>query len=173
MKAGPILDSFQQGNCRFQNCRRAHVCRRCRGRYTDVGSVITIKSPLHLGAWEPGLKLHPDESFVEYILDDIKHGVSISYEGPRESVTSKNWPSTKHNISAIKQSVQNDISKGRKAGPFKITPFATIVGSPMGAFRKKSSHKYRADQSVNSYISDDSASVDYISIDTVVQSTKG
>ena len=41
-------------------------------RYTDVGSVITIKSPLHLGAWERGLKLHPDESFVEYILDGIK-----------------------------------------------------------------------------------------------------
>ena len=50
----------------------------------------------------------------------------------------------------------------------------------MGAFRKKRSHKYRVivdlswppGQSVNSYISDDSASVDYISIDTVVQRVK-
>ena len=23
-------NSFQQGNCRFQNCQRAHVCRQCR-----------------------------------------------------------------------------------------------------------------------------------------------
>ena len=97
-------------------------------RYTDVGSIITIKSPLHLGAWERGLKLHPDESFVEYILDGIKHGVSINYEGPWESVTSKNWPSTKNNISPVKQSVQNDISKGRKAGQFKKPLLQPLLG---------------------------------------------
>ena len=59
------------------------------------------------------------------MLDGIKHCVSINYEGPRESVTSKNWPSTKNNISAVKQSVQNDISKGGKAGPFK-KPFYNL-----------------------------------------------
>ena len=77
-----------------------------------------------------------------YILDGIKHGVSISYEEKRESVTSKNWPSTKNNISAVKQSKTLYLRAGKQVH-FKKKHFATFVGSRMGAFRKKRSHKYR------------------------------
>ena len=66
---------------------------------------------------------------------------------------------------------------GGGAGPFNFPPFETFVGSPLGAFPRKRSNKYRVihdlswppGQSVNDYISAEDSSVQSISFDYVAQ----
>ena len=106
-----------------------------------------------------------------------KFGVPIGYNGPRISRVHKNWNSAYKYGSAVKQVLLYDVQKGRKAGPFNFPPFETFVGSPLGAFPRKRSNKYRVihdlswppGQSVNDYISAEDSSVHYISFDYVAQ----
>ena len=61
--------------------------------YTDLGSVITIKSPLHFGPWERGLKLHPDEAFASSVGLSMVFLLLMKDYG--SLLKSKNLPSTK------------------------------------------------------------------------------
>jgi hypothetical protein len=79
---------------------------------------------------------------------------------------------------AVTDSIQKDISKGRKAGPFPSPPFNTFRGSPLGAFpKKRSSSKIRVindlswppGKSINDGIDTDDCKVQYMRIDDVVQ----
>jgi hypothetical protein len=144
--------------------------------YTNVSAINpNIQSPLNISAWRNGLVNHPDKSFVNYIIDGIVNGVHIGYTGPRYYREYKNWSSVHTFYDAVHSSIQKDISKGRKLGPWDSPPSANFVGSPMGAFlKKRSTNKYRVihdlswppGQSINSGITDD-CSVHYISVDTV------
>ena len=134
-----------------------------------------IRSPLKADAWQRGLVNHPDETFVKYIIDGINNGVHIGYTGPKHYREYKNWQSVNTFYDAVLTSIEKDISKGRKLGPWDSPPSANFVGSPMGAFlKKRSKNKYRVihdlswppGESINSGITDD-CSVQYISIDTV------
>ena len=131
--------------------------------------------------WSAGLADHPDKQFVDRILEGIRNGVPVHYEGPRESRVHKNWPSVHKFYSAVVSSIQKDLQRGRKAGPFMQPPFDTFVGSPMGAFEKRSSPgKYRIihdlswppGQSVNEGISPANCTVQYITIDHAVRRVK-
>ena len=62
---------------------------------------------------------------------------------PRISHVHKNWNSAYKYGSAVKQVLLYDVQKGRKAGPFNFPPFETFVGSPLEAFPRKRSNKYR------------------------------
>lgn len=70
-----------------------------------------------------------------------------------------------------------DVAKGRKAGPFTYPPFSTFIGSPLGAFQRKRSGKYRVIHdlswppglSVNDFISSEDSTVQYISFDDVIR----
>ena len=102
----------------------------------DAQHVIRYSSPLNLINLEFGLSNHPDKLFVEKILEYTKNGVPVGYSGPRKLRIHQNWPSANRFASAVKQSIQKELSKGRKAGPFDLPPFDTFVGSPMDAFPK-------------------------------------
>ena len=143
-------------------------------------NVDSIKSPLNLEAWVKGLSNHPDDQFVHYILNGIQHGVRIGYSGERKYHEHSNWSSVDTYYEAVYTSIQKDVSKGRKLGPWDSPPVKNFVGSPMGAYRKKRSlNKYRIihdlswppEGSVNSGIIDD-CSVHYISVDTVTSIIK-
>ena len=107
---------------------------------------------------------HPDQSFVNTIIDYAVHGVPIGYTGPREFRECVNWPSARQYRTAVEASIEKDVKKGRKLGPFATPPSENFVGSPMGAFPKKHSvNKYRVihdlswppGRSVNDFITDD------------------
>lgn len=73
--------------------------------------------------------------------------------------------------------IENDIKQGRVIGPFTRQPFTSFIGSPMGAFKKRSSQKFRliqdlswpAGKSVNDFIDKAENSLTYITVDTIVQ----
>ena len=108
-------------------------------------------------------------------------GVPVGYEGPRVGRVCKNWPSVQQFYAPVTSNIEKDLSLGRKAGPFSSPPFDTFVGSPMGAFEKRSSPgKYRVihdlswppGQSVNDGISQLDCTVQYITVDDAVKRVK-
>ena len=147
----------------------------------SVNNVIKFnnsKSPLHYCAWENGPKTHPDQDFVKTLLDGIKYGVNVGYTGPRIYRENPNWPSAIKNRDAIEKAIQKDLKLGRKIGPFTVPPCENFIGSPMGAFEKRRSPgKYRVihdlswpeGSSINDFISKSDHSMQYISIDNIVQ----
>ena len=110
-------------------------------------------------------------------MSQCTHGVDIGYRGPRAFRLHDNWPSAYRNWKEVQASIQKDIDLGIKAGPFSQPPFTNFVGSPMGAYKKKHSSKFRVIHdlswppggSVNDYIDADDYHVNYMSVDDVVE----
>ncbi len=55
---------------------------------------IRAKPPFNILFWEQNLKNHPDPIFVQTILDLIRFGVKIGYDGPQMSLEYDNWLSS-------------------------------------------------------------------------------
>ncbi len=51
---------------------------------------IRAKSPFNILPWEQNLKNHPHLIFVQTILDGIRFGVKIGYDGPQMSLECDN-----------------------------------------------------------------------------------
>lgn len=141
------------------------------------GQILTTLPSLNAEAFETGLANHPDKEFVTYLVNACTYGVNIGYEGQRSPSISNNWPSVHKFSTSVQQDIDKDVSLGRKLGPFKEPPLRNFVGSPMGAFQKRSSHKIRVihdlswppGSSVNDGIPPDNFTMSYVSIDDIVQ----
>ncbi len=98
---------------------------------------------LHPEAFREGLTNHPDQEFADSIVTACTQGVDIGYKGPRHLRIHDNWPSVYKNCNAVCDVISKDIAAGITFGPFTHPPFPHFVSSPMGAFQKKHSSKYR------------------------------
>ena len=125
------------------------------------------------------LRTYPDRDFANHIVTAAKHGVKLGYSGPRYFRECANWPSTLRHGFAVQKIIDKDLARGRKL-VFLSPPSATWMGSPMGAFEKKSSPgKFRVvfdlswppRRSVNDFITDD-VSLSYISVDSAISYVK-
>ena len=142
-------------------------------------SPSNIESPLSVENLKKHLVNHPDKNFARKIIEYVQNGVPIGYDGPLQSRIHNNWPSVYLFSEAVYESIQKDILKGRKLGPFSSPPLENFVGSPMGAFKKKHSSKIRVihdlswppGQSVNEHIRGD-CSVQYVTIDHIVETVQ-
>ena len=146
---------------------------------TGAPTVISTKPILNYEALHAGLQSHPDKSYVDRILNYALHGVPIGYTGPRVKRECKNWPSVNAFRTDISKSIANDIRLGRKAGPFDYVPFDYFVGSPMGAFMKRSGKvrcihdlSWPPGLSVNDYISSEEYTLQYMSMDDLTYRIK-
>ena len=127
-----------------------------------------------------GLLNHPDRAFADKIVHQCANGVDLGYTGPRVSHIHPNWPSAYEHYGAVQASITKDISYGTKVGPFSEVPFPDqFVGSPMGAFSKRSGKvrvihdlSWPPTSSVNDFIDPDEYRVEYMSIDDVVEHVK-
>ena len=140
----------------------------------NVQHVMEIRSPLNRDQLLEGIKIHTDRTFYNCIKQYADHGVPVGYTGERYYSEANNWPSAVKYSEAVSQSIDKDLMKGRKSGPFSEKPFSTFRGSPLGAFPKKRSiRKYRIihdlswppGRSVNTHIADHECTLHYISID--------
>ena len=139
-----------------------------------------VLSPLHEEAWKYYLAFHPDEQFAETLLDYIQNGVPIDYQGPNAYREHPNWPSTSKFAAEVQASIDSDLQKGRKAGPWPFPPFKDFVGSPLGAFQKRRSTKVRTIHdlswppaaSVNAHIPSESCSMRYITVQTAANNVR-
>ena len=100
-------------------------------------------SPLNLKAWSLLLQGHPQSATVDSILEGIRHGVRLGYDGPFPSTRCSNHLSTAKHSADVQSNIASEVSAGRVAGPFAEAPFPRFRTSPMGAVPKKDSVKVR------------------------------
>ena len=139
-------------------------------------SVVTATAKLKFDNWRYHLRNHPNQLYVNTVLDYIKYGVPIGYTGPHYYRVCKNWPSTRELSDQVNETLIFDVNHGTKAGPFPVPPFHHFIGSPMGAFIRKHSSKVRVihdlsyppKSSVNDHIDGDLYSLQYSTIDQAV-----
>ena len=88
-----------------------------------------------------------NEERCEKILEGIQYGVRIDYTGAREvgryAINQPNAlsdPVVKLKVTKI---IEEDVSKGKKAGPFSSRPFPNLFCSPIGAVPKKGGNGVR------------------------------
>lgn len=139
--------------------------------------MVEVPRQLNLALFEHHLTNHPDTSFANRVLDHLTNGARIGYTGSRCARVRKNWPSAINNIQAVAAIIHDDVRRGRKVGPFPTPPFATFVGSPMGAIPKKLSDSVRIVHdlsfppgvSINDSIPKDLCSVQYMALDDAIR----
>ena len=138
---------------------------------------VSTKSPFNPQTWRHYLQGYSE---ADKILQYITEGVDLSYDGPQIQVISKSWPSAYQYEPQVIQMLQNDIERGRKAGPFDKPPFKNFRCSPLAAFQKRNSLKIRTihdmsfppGQSVNEYIDASKCSVKYVTVHDAVEMIK-
>ena len=146
------------------------------------GTVLSASACLNADIFEAELATHPDREFASHIVHACRYGVDIGFEGVRTPYVCDNWPSVHQFADAVEQNIEKDLQLGRKLGPFSSPPRDNFVGSPMGAFEKRSSSKVRTIHdlsyapdgytSVNENISPEKFSMSYMSVDDVVHRIK-
>lgn len=137
---------------------------------------LAAKNPLNPEVWQDYLQHHPDRKFATTLLDYVRNGVPLGYTGPRKYRLHPNWKSVYKYEHKVKNCIDKDVQLGRKSGPFPVPPLQHFVGSPMGAFLRKHSHKVRVihdlswppTEAVNDYIADADCKMKYITLDTVL-----
>lgn len=118
-----------------------------------------------------------DQDLRSYLVNGFKNGFSIG------CVSTPNAPFPKNHSSALKHSnvIQDHIRKGlslkRIAGPYATPPYSQFVSSPLGVVPKSEPGKFRVihdlsypkENSVNSYIPKEYSTVQYDTIDLIIQ----
>ena len=120
---------------------------------------------------------HPLE---QYLVDGFRFGFRINHIGQLTPLESPNLQSALQNPEILFSKLSKDLESGRIAGPFRTEPFPVFRTSPVGLVPKKTPKEvrlihhlsYPKGSSVNDFIPDDCASVQYATISDAVQILK-
>ena len=99
--------------------------------------VLVVQSPLHLNNFYKYLSNHPDQVWCSKLLNGIKCGMNIGFEGERTRIISDSWKSALDHPEVITEYLANEVAAGWKAGLFTQPLFSDFVESPMGIVTKK------------------------------------
>ena len=133
-------------------------------------------APLQLEYWKRHLANHPDQEFSSRLIQQIRDGVSIGYQGNEFFNVCDNWPSSETYRSKVRENILANAAKGRLDGPYYAPPHKYFRGSPLGAFPKKRSEKIRVihdlswppGASINEFINKHDYTVSFATIDQAV-----
>jgi Reverse transcriptase (RNA-dependent DNA polymerase) len=107
-------------------------------------NVPTSLTPLKWQVFARLLQPHPDQTLVAQLIHDLKVGVRIGYQGPRDAFRpSPNLPILPEHESFIDDEIQKEVAVGRRMGPFDSPPFPNLIVSPIGVVTKRLSTKLR------------------------------
>ena len=124
---------------------------------------------------------HPDS---QELIGGFSRGFSLHFEGPPESYISKNHLSAEQHPEVMRKKIQKELDLGRMLGPYDRPPFKNLRCSAIGLVPKKSDNPdpestdnwrfihdlstYPHGNSVNSWVSDEHAAVQYASFDMLI-----
>lgn len=95
------------------------------------------RSPLAHDAWEMDLWQHPDRLRVALLLDMIRSGANIGYDGPRDrSYFPPNHGSAVADSEWLSADFEKDLASGRVLGWFDKPPFEHFRCSPLATVPK-------------------------------------
>ena len=125
------------------------------------------------------LEDHPDRELVKYLLDGYTNGFHLGVTRfPESRPPCPNPREARRNPDIVLELINKEIKMGHILGPFDHPPFEHMVYSPINIVPKSNTNKWRlihdlaypySDQSVNSCIPPENASVKYHHIDEVIK----
>ena len=143
------------------------------------GKLAPVITPLQTQNWAELLCKHPDQSFVDYILQGLQQGFHIGYKrGGRLLAASKNMLSALDHPEVVQKYLQDERQKGRVLGPFDLGELPGLHVSKFGVIPKSNQPgKWRLildlsspnGCSVNDGIEKEVCSLQYVKIDEVVE----
>ena len=136
-------------------------------------------SPIRVDRLELELLGHPDQAKVAYVISGLRNGFHLGFHSSSISLNyaTSNMPSALLQQSIIDSYLENELHKGRIAGPFPIPPLPNLHTSPFGVIPKKHQPgkwplildlSSPAGASVNDGIPKDVFSVQYVSVDDII-----
>ena len=75
-------------------------------------------TPLRHSQFESELVNHPDKAWTHLLLDSIKNGVALGYDGPRGPREARNLVSAFQHTHVIDKELRKECLAGRIRGPF-------------------------------------------------------
>ncbi len=97
---------------------------------------IRAKSPFDILFWEQNLRNHPDAIFVQTILDGIRFGVKVGYDGPQMSLECDNRLSSIEHYDEVSEIIRKNVECGRVSGPFPSPLLQIFFVVPLGPYPK-------------------------------------
>ena len=101
--------------------------------HLDIRGPRTPLWPLIL---ECKLRNHPEKTFVEQLLLDIRQGCNIGYTGPQFAFTTRNLQSASSQPSILDDTLATECSLNRILGPFDFPPLPNFRSSGLGLVPK-------------------------------------
>ena len=145
-------------------------------------NVSSLPTPICVKTLTNLLSGYPDSSFVYQLCNIFRQGARIGFHGQRTHRFSKNLPTASSNPTIVSSNLANEVSLGRMAGPFVTPPFQNFQISPIGLVPKKNSDKFRTifhlsypksgSTSINSSISKEDFSLQYVTVDDAINGIK-
>ena len=143
-----------------------------------VSQLITdCSTPLRAGEWEAALAHHPDQTFVSFIIDGLRHGFRIGFGGGFPLASSPcNMPPATKQVAAVNMYVEGELAARCFVGPYDpaLCPNVHInrvgavpKGHTPGKWRIITDLSFPAQGSVNDGINLALFSLLYVSVDQV------
>ena len=141
-----------------------------------VGSGGITKSlpwtPIRPFVLERELSNYPDKAFVRRLVDNLRHGCAIGYEGPQFTHLANNLQSAFQQPTVIDTTLKEECEAGRILGPFQHPPLPNFRTSGLGLVPKHDGgwriiYHLSAPHnlSINDFIDPSSYSLTYCTID--------
>lgn len=173
--SGTMRDAAKGGTNAFSRMSAGTQAARASTLAKSVPNDLELQralTPLRHSQFERELVNHPDKAWTHWLLNGIKNGVALGYDGPRGPREARNLISASQHTHVIDEELRKECLAGRILGPFPARPIENLKCSGLGAVPKKGG-KWRMilhlsaplGQSINDYISKEEFSLRYSSID--------
>ena len=138
-----------------------------------------IVTPLKWKQWSQLLAGHPDQQFVQYVVQGIQQGfrVGFNYDQAKCQSASRNMPSTDSHAHIVANYLDQEVKAHRVCGPLNPFEWPQVQVSRFGVIPKSTPGKWRLildlsspdGFSVNDGIDGSQCSLSYVSIDDAVK----
>ena len=139
-----------------------------------------VSTPINVNILEEELSSHPDRNFVNSLVNCLRYGTHVGYNGPQKSRVSRNLISATQHPDVVSSNISKEVNLGRVAGPFTSSPLPHLQCHPVGVVPKKHSSEWRTiyhlsypeGDSINDHIPKDPYALQYVRVDDAIRILK-
>ena len=139
-----------------------------------------VSTPINVNILEEELSSHPDRNFVNSLVNCLRYGTHVGYNGPQKSRVSRNLISATQHPDVVSSNISKEVNLGRVAGPFASSPLPHLQCHPVGVVPKKHSSEWRTiyhlsypeGDSINDHIPKDPYALQYVRVDDAIRILK-
>ena len=144
-----------------------------------------MSTPLNIEKLRQYLNHHPDQYFVNYLVDGFTNGFDTGIqELPSSTLECKNLLSARNQTEITQSLIDKELEKGFLAGPYDVMPFPIYRVNPIGVAEGRYSNKKRLivdlsaphndslNPSLNQLIDKEEYSLQYVKLDHAIDIIK-